>query len=318
MKPSLIVAKILLLLTLLIFSKPTLSTVVNTSTEPINSLPSLTTTYSPKGKESKIQATTNNLSADLPIYTIGDNFQKNAKSQAMIFIYDIYGFNGGRTRLLVDDLSYRGYFVVLPDFFRGDHRDVDANFMTRLAGYTWEKINIDMKAVINYLKEQGYDKFSIVGACWGGWIVFETSRVYQTQVMAGISYHPSLSPTRITTKTVDEFGDLINTPQLLIATKQEGVEVKPGGVIETKLKSRLGSNKVTFKSYENMSHGFVTRGDASVEEIKTAFLETVKMTYDFLDEFAKASPYVVNYDEADVSDPLRIIVWLVVLLGIIF
>ena len=316
MKINFTVIKIFVLLTLSFFVIQITST---PTTEPTGALPLLTTQYGFKGSESKIKATTENgLNLDLPIYTIGANLKENANSQAIIYAYDIGGFNGGRTRQIVDDLSYRGYFVVLPDFFRGDRLDSDPNFMTKLATMTWQKVNIDMKAVINYLKDQGFDKFIVVGACWGGWIVFEASREYKSQVTAGISYHPALNSAWMTTKTVAEYGDLIESPQMVIATKQEGIEVKPNGIVENKLKLRIGNNKVLFKSYENMNHGFVTRGDILVPDINTAFLETIGLTYKFLDDNAKASPFVINFNDFDGSFCLGIYFGLIILLAMMF
>ncbi len=39
--------------------------------------------------------------------------------QAVIWNYDIFGFNAGRTRQMVDLLAASGFLVLLPDYFRG-------------------------------------------------------------------------------------------------------------------------------------------------------------------------------------------------------
>ena len=59
--------------------------------DPIGALPALRTDYNFTGQVSSID--------DLPIYTVGE---VKASNQAIIFIYDIYGFDGGRTREMCD------------------------------------------------------------------------------------------------------------------------------------------------------------------------------------------------------------------------
>merc|ERR1712029_450878 len=53
---------------------------------------------------------------DLKVYRTG------AGNKCIIWCYDIYGFEGGRTRQLCDQLADCGYLVLLPDFFRGEWR----------------------------------------------------------------------------------------------------------------------------------------------------------------------------------------------------
>ena len=55
---------------------------------------------------------------DLPTYVVGENSMQDGK--AVICIYDIYGFRGGRIREICDELAEEGYLVILPDFFRGE------------------------------------------------------------------------------------------------------------------------------------------------------------------------------------------------------
>ena len=50
---------------------------------------------------------------DLPCYEVGHG------AKAVIAVYDIFGFDVKRTKLVCDQISQAGYRVILPDFFRG-------------------------------------------------------------------------------------------------------------------------------------------------------------------------------------------------------
>mmetsp|Transcript_14414 Transcript_14414/g.12229 ORF Transcript_14414/g.12229 Transcript_14414/m.12229 type:complete len:104 (+) Transcript_14414:41-352(+) len=72
---------------------------------PIGSEPQLAANYKSKGNEDKF--------GDLPVYL-------NGKGDKWIIVtYDIFGFDGGRTRLICDQLAGLGYNVILPDFYKG-------------------------------------------------------------------------------------------------------------------------------------------------------------------------------------------------------
>lgn len=189
---------------------------------PGGSLPYLEPDYTPKGEESAL--------GDLPIYTHGES------NKAVIMVYDIYGFNGGRTRAMSDQIADAGYFVILPDFFRGGFQGKSEEFATRdwLNQYTWERINEDLTTLVYpYLESRGIEKTGMVGSCWGGWIVFESSA--GDKLSAGVSFHPSLSRG---TKTPDQMAEAVAVPQMVLAAGNDPVEVQEGGSIEAILKAK--------------------------------------------------------------------------------
>ena len=94
--------------------------------DPFGAIGPLNTTYVSKGVVSAL--------GDLPIYTIGSG------KQAIIYVYDIYGFDGGRTRMLCDWLASKGYFVILPDFFRGRY---SGDGLFNMADYPFSKVYND-------------------------------------------------------------------------------------------------------------------------------------------------------------------------------
>ena len=44
----------------------------------------------------------------------------NKGSKAIIWNYDIYGFDSGLTRQFCDRFAREGFLVILPDYLRGD------------------------------------------------------------------------------------------------------------------------------------------------------------------------------------------------------
>lgn len=61
---------------------------------------------------------------NLPVYETIDNIDKK---RLLIAVYDIFGFGNTNMHQVTDQMAVQngGFRVVLPDFFRGDHWDVD-------------------------------------------------------------------------------------------------------------------------------------------------------------------------------------------------
>ena len=57
---------------------------------------------------------------DLELYFVG------AGSKCLVWNYDIFGFDSGRTRQTADLFAEAGYLVIIPDFYRGTHREPTA------------------------------------------------------------------------------------------------------------------------------------------------------------------------------------------------
>ena len=65
---------------------------------------------------------------DLELYFVGDG------PKCLIWNYDIFGFDSGRTRQTADLFAEAGYLVIIPDFYRGTHREPTAPDV-----FTWMK-----------------------------------------------------------------------------------------------------------------------------------------------------------------------------------
>lgn len=192
---------------------------LSTNPDPKGAYPMLVTDYVSKGKVTSISASAT-LTTALPIYEIGT--PNASRNNTIIYVYDIYGFEMGRTRQICDKIAEAGYYVVLPGFHRGIYSGITGFDM---ANFPLTKINVDLAAVYAYIDTKTTQKgFVMIGACWGGWVVFETSMV-SDRLIAGISYHPALTDARMST-TYPLMADRLKVTQLAFITLQENAGFK--------------------------------------------------------------------------------------------
>ncbi len=111
--------------------------------------------------------------------------------KCVIWNYDVFGFEGGRTRQLCDTLAEKGnffspfclheigdcffppgYLVILPDWYRGKLQD-PAEGPEKLVPFIkaetkWDVIKSDwQKKVRPFAEKSGAKVFGTVGTCWG-------------------------------------------------------------------------------------------------------------------------------------------------------
>mmetsp|Transcript_32408 Transcript_32408/g.29210 ORF Transcript_32408/g.29210 Transcript_32408/m.29210 type:complete len:250 (+) Transcript_32408:75-824(+) len=235
---------------------------------PIGSEPQLSTDYKPKGKEDKL--------GDLPIYTIGSG------DKAIIVAYDIYGYNGGRTRLICDQLADAGFNVILPDFYRGDawptEKPIDDSLAKFILAYPWEKVQKDLHDhVYPYLEKQGAKTIGMIGFCWGAWVIFKEAE--GDKLTCGVSCHPSIRASNFFGESEIDMTKKVKSPQCLLSAGNDPDNVKDGGEVLKILEEKF-PGKCLFKTYPNSAHGFVCRGDLSnkdtAADVKDAMTNAVE------------------------------------------
>lgn len=240
-------------------------TCANNDFDPKGAWPALSTNnYKEKGKVFML--------GDLPIYEVGKG------SKVIIYSYDIHGFNSGRTRELCDHYADNGYHVVMADYFRGNFPgNPNANFNANQ--FSWPTIYSDLyEKVFPYLEQQSHRQFVMIGTCFGGWVTLEASLV-TPNVIGIITFHPVAAKV---SGNLKDLGDELNAPILLIASHHEPSLVKEGGIVEKRMKARFPDS--VFKTYENMLHGFVTRGNIEDPEVRQAVHEAVELSLKFLEK----------------------------------
>jgi dienelactone hydrolase len=101
---------------------------------------------------------------------------KNSSPDVIVVIYDIFGFDSGRTRQFCDELANQGYSVYMPDLFRGDLFNVDDKTLTYeqfeafMFKHNLENVKNDIfDNLVPFIKsQQKVNAMGVVGFCWGG------------------------------------------------------------------------------------------------------------------------------------------------------
>lgn len=215
---------------------------------PKGSAPELKINYNEKGKEDKID--------DLSIYVV------EGGDRAIIGVSDIFGFRGGRTRQMCDQFADAGFFVVLPDFLRGDKWKSDTDF-TGFADWVklhpWERLTEDFnKRVFPYLESKGIKHIGVFGCCWGCMAVLHICAT--GKINAGVNFHPTLHLCELTPEQMTE---AVTCPQLILPASNDPETMKEGGSLEKILKAKPFGDKCKFRTFPDQVHGFVPRADTS-------------------------------------------------------
>lgn len=210
--------------------------------------------YVPKGKVER--------RSDIDLYVVGTA----EGGKCVIWNYDIFGFNGGRTKMLCDIIAQNGFLVVMPDFYRDGKFQVpgEPGTVEFLKEHTqWSKLQKDVDdVVLPFAKELGATSFGAIGTCWGSYMVVRQGSY--SEFKAGVSMHPSHSP--ISGLLGEEEKDLL-TPikchQLFMPAGNDHANVKPGG-----LGAEVLGDKLEILEFPDMAHGWTTRGDVSDDKIR--------------------------------------------------
>ena len=237
---------------------------------PPGSEPTLASNYVARGVTEDVDG--------LPIYTIGQG------EKAIIVVHDIFGVDSGRTKLICDQFADLGYLVVLPNFFRNDSYKInDINLFTlykiikRAKANTWEKRSDDFnKIVYPYLEKKGVKRIGMVGFCWGAYMVFSASA--DERINTGVSFHPSIDRYK---ETPLQLAQGVKCPQLVLPGGNDPKAVKEGGVVEKALKEKFG-DKAIVKTFKEMKHGWVNRGDVKKANVARDVKEAMDLAIDYL------------------------------------
>eukprot|EP00493_Phyllostaurus_siculus_P023614 UN23950 len=103
--------------------------------------------YTPKGSITEC--------GDLDIYHVGEA----TNGKCILWNYDIFGFDGGRTRMFCDIMADEGYLVVAPDYYRDGkfHDPKNPGTMEFLKDHSqWSKLKVDFEEkVLPFVEGKG-------------------------------------------------------------------------------------------------------------------------------------------------------------------
>ena len=241
---------------------------------PPNSLPKYDFESANKGTVSKI--------GDVDVYIVGDS------PKVFIFCYDIFGFTGGRTRQVCDQISSFGFTVVLADILKGDiwaeAKPFGPELYQWLSTLKYEPIEeYLLKTLIPYLQNNGKKEFAVGGTCFGAWVGLKLLAASDL-VKCGISYHPSYKLEELQGRKIEDIATKVKQPHLIVPAGNDPDNVKNGGEIVKILEQTTG-NKLQVVEMNDMQHGFFVRGDLKDEAILKRVEECLTLTKDFLGKY---------------------------------
>jgi dienelactone hydrolase len=228
------------------------------------------------------------LGEDLPTYVVGD--ATTCKSCLLVFA-DVYGIESGRTMMIADELAKCGFYVVMPDFFRGDppfkeNEAMSIGFERVLSKFLYKDLKQDIEeTVIPFCKGNGDRMVCALGFCYGAYL-WAFAAANGVEFSACASPHPSI--VAIAGGTNDDWKvviEKINCPIMLINAETDSPEQQPGGEMDQILSKK--SDLHEFHTIHKVNHGWTNRGDLSDPDVKEGTKQAFQMIVDFLSKHAK-------------------------------
>lgn len=211
---------------------------------------------------------------DLDLYVVGSG------EKCVIWNYDIFGFDGGRTRQCVDLLASHGFLVILPDYYRNGFfiAPTDPGLMDHIKNFPYSKMESDVSRILEFARRKGATTFGSIGTCWGSYLVVKMSALPGFQ--AGISMHPSHPPMMMLLgESEEEAYKQVHCKQLFLSAGNDHENVFPGGLGE-----KVMGDKLKIEMFPDMCHGWVTRADISEEKNKRDVNKAMNLSIDFFKE----------------------------------
>ena len=238
--------------------------------------------------ERELCGTVENLeSTGLKIYYVPPQ-QETDTNIAVIVLYDVYGFKGGRIKSCCDQIAKAtGFHVVMPDVY-GDEKSIadlggfaNPDAQKWLSQFSNEDVGKKLDGVYEFLKGKGAAKFGALGFCWGAYPVFAESA--SGRIQAGASCHPSLKIGEMFfDHSVTEQAKAVTCPILLCPAGNDPDNVKPNGDVQKLIQEKGISCEIT--EFPEMQHGWVPRGDATNEAVARDVKKSIEVVCNFFKE----------------------------------
>uniref|UniRef100_A0A7S0L2C9 Dienelactone hydrolase domain-containing protein n=1 Tax=Coccolithus braarudii TaxID=221442 RepID=A0A7S0L2C9_9EUKA len=256
---------------------------------PPGSLPALEIdSYAAKGAEIDLPGV-----EGLKAYVIGEEGKP-----AVIVNYDVFGFGrpapevgGGRVREVCDLLAASGLYVVLPDYYRGDNvvkagkADSGEAIFGWIAEFGVADTEAVVKASVSFCQSKGAAKIGAIGFCWGGWLCMRSASSPEIDLSCIVLLHAAPGAEGVVGGSAEALCDTVKLPTLNLPSNQEPPEVLPGGLFEKK----MGEKGIEYECvyFEDMAHGWVTRGDMADANTARDVPKAIELTKAFLHKHLK-------------------------------
>ena len=139
-----------------------------------------------------------------------------------------------------------------------------------------------MQVIIPFLQEAGIQKFACVGFCFGGYVAFLAS---QTGLFScGVGAHSSIKAFNFNGSNEVEAALAVTCPQMLLQAGNDPDNTKPGGEVETALRSLPFGASCVVKEFPEMTHGWMTRGSLSDGAVARDVAAGMQLILSFLNQ----------------------------------
>lgn len=237
-------------------------------------------TYNAKGQIELLNDKTS-----LQVYTSSVTDASSLTKKKGIILYpDVYGPFTSRSKSIADYFSNHGFEVIAPDCFRGETKaNVSLPLGEWLAKFPYEDVvKRDTKDCKDYLKQKGVESIGAIGFCWGVWAVAKESACEgeEDRIKCGVGCHPSILIESFVFGGDDEelaMKASDNVPLLLNIAGNDKENLMPG----SKVAENVTTNGGSLVLYEDMVHGWVSRGDYTQEDVKRSGMNALSSALEF-------------------------------------
>lgn len=225
--------------------------------------------------------------------------------KAILYSFDIFGFGQGRTYQICDYLASKGYQVFMPDFFLGNpypNKPIEPDVVDCIKRFPFDSTVAPLlkEHIMPFIKKQGVTDLAVLGTCWGAWNSFKIASLpeFKELIRCGISVHPSLKIEEMFEMSVEEMINKMPLPQLVVPSKNELPRIKPKGELIKLMAKNVNcaevdatgvdcgkidcSSKVIVCLFDDMFHGYFTRGKMGDPGIKESVEKTCWLIECFL------------------------------------
>jgi len=200
------------------------------------------------------------------MYTTGDPSWESA----IIIFHDVHGPHGGDHKAICDILASMGFYVVMPDFFKGgsikpwQDADNEAGGIEWIKEFDWAHCGNILEGpggVYDHLDKMGIRRTGSIGFCWGCWVQVIACQKPE-HIQAQVWCHPSLQAGRALfgTETEEELAALTKAPTLMLPSQVEPPRYSDGTLTGIMHENGVAADSILFA---DQVHGFVTRGAGS-------------------------------------------------------
>jgi dienelactone hydrolase len=230
--------------------------------------------------------------------------------RVIVVFTDVYGMDAARHKRFADDLASAiggNTVAIVPDLFRENPimqpwfpEYLPVWFGTKLLGavpmlyrlkFIFDEAQVierEIKGVLlpwlDNVTGAARPALSCVGFCYGGWVVGRALAALPNRFRCGVGIHPSFNVAVAHGSTEVEVAEGIGEmPLLLLPAGNDSATIKPGGdACRILAKARGVRDEDVSRPFEEMTHGWVSRGDSRDEGIAKEQARALEMAAEFL------------------------------------